>query len=365
MSPNISVLIVDDDLVKIYNIIDTIKDKVNVPLKIDQALSISEAIDYLKGNKYHLLISDILMPFHDGGNLIDNGGEILVGEIYKVRKKLNVPLYILGLTQHKNFISNFNQIWKVCYYDMSREEWKIYLRDLIFHINLIKSNLSQYTIETIFVEGINDSKLLNRTLEFYFPDKINKVKIDCVAYGGGVDWVERKILIWSKSLNKKENGIYIKSVGLFDNDIKGQKSIENINRVVSNNSAEDKTFSLLKTSYKYSILLKSLKAKGIRFETTMEDLIGIEVWKKGIINGWLEERKNIAFFSENEKVRLDKDYLKSLNLNEDEILLCLYKVKEEYKSAFTNLALQEKNNLLHISYLLKDCIDKLNIKCLA
>lgn len=357
MNPIISILIVDDDLKKIYNIIETIKGKINVPLKIDQALDISEAIEYLKVNKYHLLISDLLMPLHKGDKLIENGGEILIKEIYKVRRKLNVPLYILGLTQHKDYILNFNKIWNVWYYNMSQEEWKIYLRDLIFHIDLIKSNLAQFLIETIFVEGINDEKLLTKATELYFEEKLSLFRIES---GGGVDWVERKILIWSKSLNKRENGSIIKSVGLFDNDDKGLKSIATLNKNISKTSAESKTFSLIKTSYKYSILLKSIKSKGIEFKTTIEDLICIDVWKVAFDKGWLENRR-LSTFINFQGDNINSDYLKSINLTDDEILLCLHKVKNEHKNDFTNIALEKKDNLLYVSFLLLDCYCKLKI----
>ncbi|MGF7028677.1 hypothetical protein L1283_005486 [Sphingobacterium sp. HSC-15S19] len=44
MNPNISILIVDDDMNKIQNIITTIKAQIkDVPLRINQAISISEA----------------------------------------------------------------------------------------------------------------------------------------------------------------------------------------------------------------------------------------------------------------------------------------------------------------------------------
>ena len=297
------------------------------------------------------------MPLHKGGKLLENGGEILIKEVYKVRKGLKVPLYILGLTQHENYIANFTKLWNVLCYDMSKEEWKIYLRDLIFYIDLIKSNLAQFLIETIYVEGITDEKLLKKTTELYFEDKRTLFKIES---GGGVDWVERKILIWSKSLNKKDNDTALKAVGLFDNDSPGLKAIDNLDKAISKTSAEARTFSHLKTSYKYSILLKSIKSKGIEFKTTIEDLVCIYVWKEALKNGWLEERKQSAFigFKGN---NINYDFLKTLHLTDDETLICLYKVKDENKGDFTNLSLERKESLLHLSFLLSDCFLKLKI----
>ncbi|WP_286778617.1 MULTISPECIES: hypothetical protein [Sphingobacterium] len=328
MNPNISILIVDDDMNKIQNIITTIKAQIkDVPLRINQAISISEAKQYLKKDKYHLLISDLQMPLHEGGELIPKAGEILVREIYKVKNRLNVPLYIIGLTQHRQFISNFNNLWKVLFYNMSEESWKIYLRDLIFHIYLIKSNLSQFIIETIFVEGVNDFKLLQKTTELYYEELLTMFKIEYIDFGGGTSWVERKIQIWSKTLNRKEDGSYLKSIGLFDHDLPGLKSIEIINQSIRVDSAERNTFTILSTSAKYSPLLKSIKSKGINFYTTMEDLIGIDIWQSAKENGWLESRKETDFIN---NVKVDEEFLLSEGFTEEEILQILFKVKSDF-----------------------------------
>lgn len=359
MNPNISILIVDDDMNKIQNIISTIKEKIkNEPLKIDQAISISEAKDYLSKNKYHLLISDLQMPLHLGEELLPKGGEILLREIYRPRNKFNVPLYIIGLTQHIEFTANFNNLWKVLHFNMGTEDWKVYLRDLIFHITLIKENLHQYIIETIFVEGVNDFKLLQKTTEKYFQDYSSKFKIEYVDFGGGTNWVARKIKLWAYSLNKKNNNEPLKAIGLLDNDIPGLATIEQLNLDIGENSAEWKTFSLLKTAFKYSPILKSIKSKGIEFHSTMEDLIGIEIWNIAKDNGWLELRTKDSFIGID---NVNLDLLKSKGFTDNEILQTLFKVKDEFKDKFTNLALANADSLLNISFLLKDCIQKLKI----
>lgn len=359
MNPNISILIVDDDMNKIHNIISTIKEKIkNEPLKIDQAICISEAKDYILKNKYHLLISDLQMPLHFGGELLPKGGEILLREIYRPRNKLNVPLYIIGLTQHVEFTANFNSLWKVLHFNMGKEDWKVYLRDLIFHISLIKDNLHQYILETIFVEGVNDYKLLQKATEIYFQDYVSSFKIEYVDFGGGTNWVARKIKLWAYSLNKKDNDQPLKAIGLLDNDIPGLATIEQLKVDIGENSAEWKTFSLLKTAFKYSPILKSIKSKGIEFHSTMEDLIGVEIWNLAKDNGWLELRTQDSFMGID---NVNMELLKSKGLTDDEILQTLYKVKDDFKDKFTNLALENRDSLLNISHLLKDCIERLKI----
>lgn len=360
MSPNISIIIVDDDLNKIYNIIKTIKEVTETPISYHQAESISEANDYLKENKYHLLISDILMPLHKQGDLLNNGGEILVKELYKVRKGFKMPLYIVGLTQFKEYIGNFNKLWKVLIYDPANEEWKIYLRDLIAHIIQIKDYLATNLLETIFVEGISDKIVLEKALKLYFPDIETKLLIDSIKYGGGASWVERKTLIWAKSLNKSEDGKYIKAIGLFDNDTSGLKSLNNVLELIDEKSAEYNTFSLVKTEKKFSVFLKEISKKGLEIFTTIEDLVDVDVWRDANEKGWLEKRPTSSFINIDE-VNITEEYFKTLGLNEDQVFKVLHCVKDENKIGFANLAGESKANLLEVSYLLEHCLEKLKI----
>lgn len=358
MSPNISILIVDDSIEKIISIINVINKNENYTIKIDQAISIVEALSYLEKNKYHLLISDILMPYDKDSELLEEGGNILIKEIYR-KSRYNVPLFIMGLTQYDEFLPNFKKIWNVYKFNKSAKEWEFSLVEMINHIDKVKSNLLQFITETIFVEGINDYKILNRTCQLYYSELIHLFKIEYVNFGGGTDWVERNIIIWSHALNKNEDGNYIKAIGLFDNDPKGLKSVDNLKSKIKEHSAESKCFSILKTSYKYSTILKSIKNKGLTFFTTMEDLISIEVWKYAQSKDWLTLRSQDSYDIESV---VNEEYLNELSFNEDEKLITLYKIKDEYKNDFTNYSLQKSEYLLNVSYLLKECLTKLKLQ---
>ncbi|QOW10283.1 response regulator [Kaistella flava (ex Peng et al. 2021)] len=360
MSPNISILIVDDDLIKIYSIIKTIKEVTSTSLHIDQACDITEAYANLKVTKYHLLISDLLMPLHKDGPLLPSGGIILVKELYKERKGLYVPLYILGLTQHEEYVTNFNKLWHVILYESENESWKSYLRDLIFHIERIKNYLNSYIIETIFVEGKSDKIIIKSTIDFYFKQLSPSVLIETLATGAGASWVERKILIWAKSLNKHIDGKYIKAIGLFDNDDAGEKSITNILNVINENSAERRTFSLIRTESKYSNILKTINEKGVLLKTTIEDLVSIAVWREAEKLGWLTSRPHFAFLHLS-KDNIHSEYFKNLGFDDDEIFFILHSVKDECKEAFANLAITSQENLLYVSYMLKNCFFKLKL----
>src|SRR5690606_35904440 len=213
-------LIVDDDLNKISIIIQTIQEVVNDTLSISQASSVQEAIENLQKNEYHLMITDLQMPLKHDDLPTDDAGKSLIRNMYKKRNKANVPMYIVGLTQFEHLQEDFKGVWKVWHYDSSKEDWKIYLRDLIHHISLVKSRINSERIETIFVEGPTDKKFIKTTIEYFFKEYSDKIFIDTINYGGGASWVERQIIIWAKTLARhSKQDRYLKALGIFDDDI--------------------------------------------------------------------------------------------------------------------------------------------------
>ncbi|MFH6998881.1 hypothetical protein ACHRVZ_13165 [Flavobacterium sp. FlaQc-57] len=369
---HISILIVDDDLNKISSIITTIKEVFSETLSISQASCVQEAIENLQKKEFHLLITDLQMPLKYDDEPNDNGGKSLIKQLYKKRNKVNVPMYIVGLTQFEDLKNTYDGVWKIWHFDASSETWKNNLRDLIHHISLVKSRVKTDKIETIFVEGPTDKKIIECCFHHFFEDHIHKIYIDTINYGGGASWVERQLFIWAKSLSTKSNEeVYLKAVGIFDDDVAGRSSIENIKAQIDINSAEFKTFSIIKNCYKYSIILKSIKSKGISFPTTIEDLISIECWKLANEKGWLAQRdlNKIEIDHKILNIKNDEltiDILKDNNFTDDEILQITNKINDDYKKQFGTMVCElDKTFLLSIKYLLIDVLKKLKISTIA
>lgn len=368
---HISILVVDDDLNKISSIIKTIKEVYSETLSISQAICVQEAVENLQTKEFHLLITDLQMPLKYDDEPNDNGGKSLIKELYRKRNNINVPMFIVGLTQFEELKNTFEGVWKIWHYDSSSEIWKINLRDLIHHISLVKSRVKTKKIETIFVEGPTDKKIIESGFRHYFEEHADKVFIDTINYGGGASWVERQLFIWAKSLSLKSSGAdYLKAVGIFDDDHAGRIGIENIKNQINSNSAESKTFSIIKSNYKYSIILKSIRKKGISFPTTIEDLIAIDCWKLADVNGWLEKRDLKKINIDNSILNLSieeltSEILKENQFSEEEILQITMKVKDDYKKQFCNLACNsDKGFLLSINYLIIDVLEKLKISAI-
>lgn len=362
---DIRVLIVDDDLIKISKIIDAIKDIFDGAISINQATSAKQAFETLKTKAFHLMITDLNMPLREGEAENVNGGRSLIRNIYRDYKNINVPMYIIGLTQFEDLKQNFDWFWKIIYFDTASESWKQKLKGILNHIKLVKTYFKADVVETIFVEGDTDNTILDTALKFYYPHLFGKIKIDSIDYGGGSDWVERQVFIWAKSLNKRD-GKHVKCVGVFDNDESGLNSLNRLTASIISQS-EDKAYSVLKTSYKYSMVLKSIRKKGITFPTTIEDLSSEKTFAEAKKNGWLAPRDLMNFTIDSSildlKIEdLDYDNLYANGFTEDEILVTLYRINDIHKYEFSQyLKTVDKDNFIFYSYLLKDCLEKLKM----
>jgi CheY-like chemotaxis protein len=362
---HINILIVDDDFAKISSIIKTIREEFSDNLSITQAQSVQEAIENLQKKEFHVLITDFLMPLRPGERPVDDGGIALIKSLYKKKNKINLPLYVVGLTQFPELKDLYNGVWKVWHYDPSEELWRNNIRDLIHHVSLIKSRVIAEKIETLFVEGTTDKRILEKAIGLIYPNLAMNINIETVHFGGGASWVERQLFIWAKSLQKKSGTAdYLKAIGLFDNDEAGNKSIAKIRKEINPDSAEIKAFHIMKVSAKYSVLLKNIKAKGIAFPTAIEDLFPASLFKIAQKNNWLIARnpnhfeidKNVLNLT---NVDISNENLVKKNFTADEILITYYKVNDDFKEEFTKLALEiPEEDFQSIVFLLKDIFEK-------
>lgn len=363
---HINILIVDDDINKVSLLIKTVKEVYSGTLLIGTATCVQEAIENLQKLEYHLLITDLQMPLKYDSVPDNNGGQSLVRALYRKKSNLHVPLYVIGLTQFEELKNDLKGVWKVWNYDSSSEDWKISLRELIFHISLIKYRIQSHPIETVFVEGPTDKKLIEYSLKSFYPNYEGKVFIDTINFGGGASWVERQLIIWAKSLKKNENG-YLKSIGLFDCDEAGNKAVKRIKTAIDPNSSEAKTFSIISTTYKYSPLLKSINKKGIQFEYEIEDFVSKECWELAKKNGWLESRSSKKIFVNDSILKInsidinESSLLKAGFTNDESLIIC-NKIADDYKKVFANYACSGNPDFVkNVSYIFKEILFKLKL----
>ncbi len=367
----INILIVDDDIDKISFIISTVRKHCTSKIAFLQASNVQEGIEVLQSKNIHLLITDLLMPIRAGEEPNKNGGDTLIKELYRSKNKTNVPMYIVGLSQFEDVKHSYDGVWNVWLYDPSEQSWQIKLRDLIFHIERVKSKIIKERVETIFVEGYTDKEVLLLVLDIFFDQFIDNVEIETRKFGAGASWVERQVIIWAKTLFKKNDIEYLRAIGLFDNDESGIQAIENIGDQISPNSAENSTFSILKLDKKYANHLKNAYSQGIQLPITLEELFSPFCWRFAEQNNWLVSRqlseKNLRDGKQWDKTNQSlKDHIRSLSLSDDTSLYLFNKISEEHKVKFVNYVKnmprdEQRQALASFQFLMSDILKKLKI----
>lgn len=367
----ISILIVDDDENKIFSIIKVIHSFYINQVEIKQAICVQEAIELMQNNNFHLLISDLMMPLRPDEKPIEKGGEVLIREIYKKSNNINTPIYIVGLTQFPDVKHNFSGVWKVWEYNSASKDWHIKLKHLIHHISKVDSKIIKVKIETVFVEGITDKQALTLAVSLFFGEYLNKISIETLSFSAGASWVERQLIIWGKTLFWKDSAKseYLKAVGIFDYDDSGNKSIAAVRNQIGNDTAENKTFSIVKLDRKYAKHLIAIYLKGIDLPITLEEMFPAFFWKYALKQGWLIKRESTHDMIIQRDCLHNNDmakYIASLELSEEESLFVKYRFHENYK---TKCAIyiqgldEEKQKALLYAFepLIKDVLIKLKI----
>lgn len=114
--------------------------------EITVAKSINSGRTLLSGNKYDLLILDLVMPVNDGEEVGAEGqSEGFIDEMSRVGR-LNKPIYIIALTQYKEKIIENQQnyakkLWKLIHYDLKETAWEDVLQEAVDTIITTKNLL--------------------------------------------------------------------------------------------------------------------------------------------------------------------------------------------------------------------------------
>lgn len=297
------ILIIDDNIDKISQIERLLKSTINNPYETDSAQCIQNAMNLLVKDKFDLAIVDILLPQRTGDDPLPTGGNNLLLEIYRKRKKINVPSYIVGLTQHLEHQKNFSSIWKVIEYDSSSKVWCDHLLQLINHILITKEQsvhiqpIDRQLLPIVYVEGETDKSYLEESISLFYPELAKQIQIK-TQNNAGAKWVANQITSFAHQLQKDDNGNYIKAIGLLDSDAAGNEAKKDIVRVIDT-ANKNATFRLLQIQARYNPDLIAFYSKGCKIEMDIESLLPLEALEYAQNNNWLENR--ISLFIEHPK----------------------------------------------------------------
>lgn len=284
------ILIVDDSIDKISELTKLISFS-HPEAHIETAESISNAITLFQSEStYNLGIIDIFLPLRIGEDPLKNGGELLLKEMYRKKKKLNLPNFIIGFSQYDTSNTQFSSIWKIVKFEPNSVVWKESFKELLDHISISKFIINQEESikPTVYVEGLTDLNYLNQAFEIFFPKERELIDIKSQK-NAGANWVANQVAIWAISKRKDKKGAYFKSVGLLDADEAGIKAKKDlVERIQTEN--EQKCFKIIHINQDYNQELINFYSKGCKLEIETESLFSINILEHADSKGWLEYR---------------------------------------------------------------------------
>ena len=359
------ILIVDDSIEKISELSKFIYE-ILPAAKIETSENVANAITLLKNNEtYNLAIVDLLLPIRNNEDPKNNGGKILIDEIYRI-SEITPPNYIVGFTQLEESFFEFSKIWSVIRFNYNSTEWKSSLNLILSHI--LTSNFNVSTTKPvksqIFVEGLTDKYYLEKTIEYFFSEYSEQVTI-VSQKNAGANWVATQIPLWAMKLQKDSQKLYIKSIGLLDSDEAGNKAKKKVDqRNLTENEKHCCSYFQLKANYNKQVV--EFYKKGCQIEIEIESLFPSHVLEYAETREWLEHRTPTfieppADWKQHEDNSIE--YISKKNIPKD-ALVFLKKVKaenkEDFKKYIENIS-HNKDIFLNFKPLIEDLFKKIKI----
>ncbi|TCD11588.1 response regulator [Pedobacter frigidisoli] len=134
----ISILIVDDNSLKVADIKRVLFEYPEIKNKIDVVADTNNARRLLEENKYDLLILDLVLPNDFGDTETPENGIDFLNEI-KLDPNKKCPFHILGISGKPEYISQYSKdfsknLWFLIEYQKDIETWKELLRNKIEYL---------------------------------------------------------------------------------------------------------------------------------------------------------------------------------------------------------------------------------------
>jgi len=349
----LNILIVDDSNDKVANVLKVIREVSN-EIIVEVVIDFISAQRQLMLSQYDLLILDVNLPIRTGEKPSLETGRNLLTEINR-KSSIKSPFYIISLSQYSEECGNLSNIWQTIKYTPESIDWHLPIMSLIKHILKcnIKGDHTTILKPTIFLEGKTDEKLFTEAIRLFNPGILEKITVRSEK-SAGASWVARQIIVWSHSLRKKDSN-YIKAIGVIDGDFAGKLALDEISRVVKNDSAESKTFKMFKLTPSYARHIIPIKQKGLDLPITLEEMFNPEIWQYAKQQSWLEIRTNAESLLSNperwNKFELSlKDFLLTIGLTEEENLY-LHSFKDDCKEELSKyiIALPEEKRIIALS----------------
>lgn len=340
------VLIVDDSINKFNDVSKTIIKGRESFLEVYSVEDVKSAMEFISNHHVNVLIVDQQIPISSklNNNVEIDGGAKLLREIERKKKLINLPNYIIGLTQFPENESSFSDIWNKLIYSPDKTDWSKSLNKLLSHAEITTENAKiERQVEskknTIYLEGKTDLSYLGKVQEIY-PELKGNYELVSMS-NAGANWVGQQLIIWGHSLPKDQDSNHLTSIGVFDNDDAGIKACNETKKKLStsNQKQYSKIFNL-HPSFSNEIL--EYYKNGLSIEIEIESLLPLEILNYAEEKEWLENRSPIFIKQPKDWDQMNEtvpDFLKRKGISE-EYLVYLKKVKIGKKLDLLNYVLE-------------------------
>lgn len=217
----ISILIIEDDKIKMDDISNHIQESSTFNIDLSFSDSVDSALDHLVNFSVDLVILDLNLPMRSNGNAIEEGGETILDALVNDEYGIyNRPTSVFGISQHKDlhekYSDKFSELsFTLNYYSPITTDWKTRLTSLI---NWLSANNAQSSTRIrksekliISVHGIRTEANWQKKLD-KLVNESNSTGVSCRNYNYGFFDLVRFIFPHTRKKEVEKFSKHVKSL---------------------------------------------------------------------------------------------------------------------------------------------------------
>jgi len=165
----INIIIVEDQPIKLKNIIELIQDEINIPSNnISTAINVKEAKILMRSTTYDLMILDLVLPLDSDDDISPDNGMTFLKTI-QTNPIINPPIHIVGLTGFTEYKEKYSKefskyLWHLIEYKSDQSDWKEKLKEILFHLIKVRKDFFntinlKYDFDIAIVTALNFPEL--------------------------------------------------------------------------------------------------------------------------------------------------------------------------------------------------------------
>lgn len=165
----INIIIVEDNEVKLNNILELIKNEIDIPSdNISTAINVKAAKILMRSTTFDLMILDLVLPLDEDDQISPENGITFLKTI-QTNPTINPPIHIVGLTgvsgYRDKYADEFSKyLWHLIEYKSDKSDWKEKLKEILFHLikarkDFINPINFKYNFDIAIIAALNNPEL--------------------------------------------------------------------------------------------------------------------------------------------------------------------------------------------------------------